>query len=253
MHTMLDKESELELTENIVSVVDNWPKSGVIEFCNFSAYYKEECKPAIDSINLMIRSGEKVGIVGRTGSGKSSLAMSLMKFFTLSSGQILIDGIDISTISLDQLRSEIIIIPQDVALFTDTIRFNLDPGNEFKDCQLIECLNEITHQGLNMSSGERQLICLVRALLRRKRILILDEATATMDYKTHQFMQSLIDRYFVDTTVITIAHRLEAVMNCDRIIVLSDGHIIETGKPCHLIEDENSFASQLKSIETKAN
>ncbi|CAG2121467.1 unnamed protein product, partial [Medioppia subpectinata] len=251
MHEMIDRKSEVKSGDEIVPIVKSWPKTGDIEFCNFSAFYKKECKPALNSINLIIRSGEKIGIVGRTGSGKSSLAMSLMNFFTISSGKILVDGIDISSISLDRLRSEILIIPQDIALFSDTLRFNLDPNNEYEDKQLIECVNEVrpnflskftdgldtelTHQGLNLSSGERQLICLVRALLRRKRILILDEATANMDYKTDHFVHSLIEKYFQNTTIITIAHRLDAVMNCDRIIVLSDGNIIESGKPRHLI------------------
>jgi ABC-type multidrug transport system fused ATPase/permease subunit len=202
-------------------------------------------------------------------SGKSSLTLALFRVFKQTSGRIMIDGIDISSLSLHELRSKLTIIPQDPTLFTGSLRFNLDPFDQYSDQQLIDSLSEVhlssfysqlsdglSHQiesnGENMSAGQKQLIYLARTLLRETKILILDEATANIDNQTDSYIQSVIKKHFKNCTILTIAHRLNTVINCDRIIVLSHGSIVESGKPQHLLSDKNSifynFLEETKSF-----
>ena len=199
----------------------------------------------------------KVGICGRTGAGKSSLTMALFRIIEPVSGSIIIDGKDISRIGLHDLRSRLTIIPQDPILFTGSIRFNLDPTGLQSDQSLwtaleqsnlknhIESLGkgldyEIAEGGSNFSVGQKQLICLARAILRKTKILVLDEATAAIDMETDDLIQNTIRLAFNDCTVITIAHRLNTIQDSDAIAVLSNGKLIEYDNPSILLNQNNS-------------
>lgn len=204
---------------------------------------------------------EKIGIVGRTGAGKSSIAQSLFRM-AHNDGQILIDDIDIHTIGLHDLRKRISIIPQDPILFSGTLRYNLDPFGERTDDELWMALDQVELKsvvmalrgaidcqvqdgGSNFSVGQRQLICLARAILRNNKILILDEATANVDSQTDALIQETIRSRFAECTVITIAHRLNTIMDSDKVLVLDAGKIVEYGHPFELIESSNGFFKQL--------
>ncbi|KAF8778431.1 Multidrug resistance-associated protein 1 like [Argiope bruennichi] len=200
---------------------------------------------------------EKVGIIGRTGAGKSSITLALFRIVEPVSGTIFIDDIDITKIGLHNLRSKLTIIPQDPVLFTGNLRINLDPNNEHSDDEIWESLEKsylknfvsnlnegleynIEEGGANLSAGQRQLVCLARALLKNSKILVLDEATASVDMETDSLIQNTIRTAFTDRTVITIAHRINTVLDYDKIVVLENGNIIEVGNPTNLLEDQNS-------------
>ncbi|CAN8001213.1 unnamed protein product [Ixodes hexagonus] len=232
----------------------DWPKHGVITFVNFSARYREELRPCIRDVNIEFLASEKVAIVGRTGAGKSTLTLALFRIIEASKGSILIDGVDISTVGLHDLRSRLTIIPQDAVLFSGTLRMNLDPEEQYKDTdvwQVLERVNlkgrfaeglktVISEGGTNISVGQRQLVCLARAVLKSTKILILDEATAAVDVETDALIQRTIKTVFRDSTVLTIAHRLNTVLDSDRIVVMADGEVIEVGSPESLLADTDS-------------
>ncbi|CAK8685023.1 unnamed protein product [Clavelina lepadiformis] len=258
-----------ESSDFSVTPQPTWPNFGIIEFKNVNLRYRNGLPLALENITFEVKQGEKIGIVGRTGSGKSSLTTALFRLVELDSGTILIDGIDISMVSQRSLRSKLSIIPQDPVLFSGTVRYNLDPFNELPDDDIWNALEQtclksliakfpdklgapVVENGNNFSVGERQLICLARALLRRSKILILDEATAAVDNETEAMVHDMIEKVFSDCTVLTIAHRLPSVAFCDRVMVLDAGKLVEFDCPKKLMQVADSkFAKLLSSFQAK--
>ncbi|XP_019762197.2 multidrug resistance-associated protein 1 [Dendroctonus ponderosae] len=237
---------------------ETWPENGQLDFKNFSVKYRAGLDLVLKGISFHIKGGEKVGIVGRTGAGKSSLTLGLFRIIEAAHGQILIDNKDIADIGLHDLRSRLTIIPQDAVLFSGSLRMNLDPFDKYSDKDVWNSL-ELAHlkeftKGLsgglshivseggdNMSVGQRQLVCLARALLRKTKILILDEATAAIDLETDDLIQKTIRTAFADCTVLTIAHRLNTIIDSDRVLVLDQGKIAEFNTPKVLLDDKTSI------------
>ncbi|EGZ11447.1 hypothetical protein PHYSODRAFT_338156 [Phytophthora sojae] len=230
-----------------------WPNVGTITFENVVFSYKQGGNPVLKGLSFDIRNNEKIGIVGRTGAGKSSLTMALFRINELVSGRILIDGVDIATMPLRTLRSHLSIIPQSPVLFKGSLRAYMDPFDEFTDADIWAALEkvdmkaqvsalegqlayELSENGENFSVGERQMLCMARALLTRSRIVVMDEATASIDHATERKLQEMIKRDFQDATVLTIAHRLGTVLDSDRIMVLSDGRVVEFDSPRNLVK-----------------
>ncbi|KAI3839548.1 hypothetical protein MKX03_028568 [Papaver bracteatum] len=242
--------------------VPSWPNVGRVEFQDLKIRYRLNAPIVLQGITCTFEGGHKIGIVGRTGSGKSTLIVALFRLVEPLSGKIIIDGIDITTIGLRDLRSRLGIIPQDPTLFNGTVRYNLDPLEQHTDqeiwevlgkCQLRETVQEKEHglgssvqqDGVNWSMGQRQLFCLGRALLRRSQILVLDEATASIDNATDSILQKIIRTEFASCTVITVAHRIPTVMDNTMVLALSDGKIIEYDEPLKLMKDDGSLFAQL--------
>ncbi|XP_044597659.1 multidrug resistance-associated protein 1 isoform X3 [Cotesia glomerata] len=242
----------------------DWPSEGRVEFRDYKVRYREGLDLVLNGLSFSVNGGEKVGIVGRTGAGKSSLTLSLFRIIEAAEGKIFIDGIDISELGLHALRARLTIIPQDPVLFSGTLRLNLDPFDVHTDEQIWQALEHahlkafaktlpnglmylVSEGGDNLSVGQRQLICLARALLRKTKILILDEATAAVDLETDDLIQRTIREEFKDCTVLTIAHRLNTILDSDRVIVLDKGVITEFDKPENLLQKPTSaFYSMAK-------
>lgn len=239
----------------------NWPQKGEITLNNVELFYADNEPPVLKSLSCTIKPQEKVGIVGRTGAGKSSIITALFRL-TEPKGVIVIDGVSVTEIGLHDLRRKISIIPQDPILFTGSVRKNLDPFSDHKDAELWEALEEVqlksavlempegletklSEGGSNFSMGQRQLVCLARAILRRNRVLILDEATANVDPTTDGLIQETIRKKFSDCTVLTIAHRLNTIMDADRILVLDAGRIMEFDEPHILLQNEKGMLYQM--------
>lgn len=278
----------------------NWPSQGNVEFINYSTRYRADLKPVLRNVTFSIRAGERVGIVGRTGAGKSSLALALFRGLEADEGKIIIDEIDIGLIGLQDLREAITIVPQDPTLFTGTLRSNLDPFGLLTDEEIFTTLRQvqlieapkhsvssedgrtknhdaptllasldgsaegdsldltkkitntrenaniftdlsspIAESGSNLSQGQRQLLCLARALLKSPRVLVMDEATASIDYATDAKIQETL-RAVKDSTIITIAHRLQTIVDYDKVLVLDKGEVVEYDAPWELLAKENS-------------
>jgi len=250
------------------NLLKDWPNNGVISFDKISFRYRENMPLALKNISFDIKDKEKIGIVGRTGAGKSSLATVLYRLGNVEKGSIKISGQDIKDIGLSNLRGNLSMIPQDPVLFIGTIRYNLDPFNKVKDEELWNVLEKahmknsvfnlplklesiVAENGSNFSVGERQLICMARALLRKNKILILDEATAAIDPQTDSKIQDMIKEAFSDCTVLTIAHRLNTIMHCDRILVMDKGEIAEFESPSTLLEKDSFFKSMVLAANVK--
>jgi ABC-type multidrug transport system fused ATPase/permease subunit len=236
----------------------SWPRTGVIEFSNYSVRYREGLDLALRDISFKVEDGEKIGIVGRTGAGKSSLTLSILRLLEPAGGKIEIDGEDITMMGLEDLRSKLTIMPQDAVLYAGSVRSNIDPFLAYDDDTLWKALeishlkaaisalkdglsSEVSEGGSNFSAGQRQLLCLTRAVLRKTKILILDEATAACDLDTDDLIQKTIRNVFADTTVLTIAHRINTIMDSDRIMVLDEGKIAEFDSPANLIANPESI------------
>ncbi|KAJ2781309.1 hypothetical protein GGI15_003253 [Coemansia interrupta] len=241
---------------------ESWPEHGSVEFVNYSTRYREDLDLVLRGVSFKVLPKQKVGIVGRTGAGKSSLTLALFRIIEAAGGQILIDGQDISQFGLRDVRSKLSIIPQDPVLFAGTIRRNLDPFGDYSDAEIWNALNhahlsetirtkgsglesEVTQGGDNFSVGQRQLICLARALLKRAKVLVLDEATAAIDNSTDAIIQETIRSEFKECTVLTIAHRLNTVMDSDMILVVDDGIVAEYDTPKSLLKNKDSLFSRL--------
>ncbi|KAF5281256.1 hypothetical protein FQA39_LY05142 [Lamprigera yunnana] len=246
-YSAIEMEALQEEKERIES---DWPNNGHIQFVNVSLKYLPDSDYVLQNINFTIEPLEKIGIVGRTGAGKSSLIAALFRLTDVE-GSVFIDSIDTKNLSLHQARSNLSIIPQQPILFSGSVRKNLDPFDEFDDEVLWKALeevelkdtianslsglnSEISEGGSNLSVGQRQLVCLARALLRNNKILILDEATANVDHITDALIQNTIRKNFTQCTVLTIAHRLDTIIDCDKILVMSEGRVVEFDHP-HLL------------------
>ncbi|KAF5731576.1 Multidrug resistance protein ABC transporter family [Tripterygium wilfordii] len=240
----------------------SWPEVGIICFKNLQIRYAEHLPSVLKNINCTFHGRKKVGVVGRTGSGKSTLIQAIFRIVEPREGSIIIDGVDICNIGLHDLRSRLSIIPQDPTMFEGTVRGNLDPLMQYSDHEVWETLDKcqlgdlvrakeekldttVIENGENWSVGQRQLFCLGRALLKKSSILVLDEATASVDSATDNVIQKIISQEFKDRTVVTIAHRIHTVIDSDFVLVLHDGRIAEYDTPAKLLEREDSFFSKL--------
>lgn len=244
----------------------DWPPSGAISFADAGMRYRAGLPLVLKGLTVEIKAGSKVGVVGRTGAGKSSLLLVLLRLIEPEQGtKLSIDGIDALRIGLRDLRSRISIIPQDPVLFTGTVRFNLDPFQAHSDAEVWDAIKrahlhdqivdrpgqlsaEVDEAGKNFSMGERQLLCLGRALLRNSRILLLDEATSAVDQHTDKLVQETIREAFAQCTVLTIAHRLDTIIDYDRVLVLAQGEVVEDDTPAELLNIEKYPSGLFKAM-----
>ncbi|XP_031156165.1 ATP-binding cassette sub-family C member 9 isoform X2 [Sander lucioperca] len=266
VNSFLGTESEnYEGSMDASQVPENWPQNGEIKIQELCVRYDPMLKPVLKHVNMFIEPGQKVGICGRTGSGKSSLSLAFFNMVDIFEGKIVIDGIDICKLPLQTLRSRLSIILQDPVLFSGSIRFNLDPERTCTDDRLWEALEiaqlknmvkalpggldaVVTEGGENFSVGQRQLFCLARAFVRKSSILIMDEATASIDMATENILQKVVMTAFADRTVVTIAHRVHTILTADLVIVMKRGNILEYDKPETLLEQEDGmFASFVRA------
>lgn len=294
-------------SEDAVKAEASWPQQGKIEFKDVELRYRPNTNLVLKKLNFEVTPGHKVGVVGRTGAGKSTLSMALTRIVELADGKIEIDGQDISKLPIADLRNQITMIPQDPVMFSGSLRFNLDPFDEAGDDRITELIKKagleyllegkskveleeerkalakklemqgseeseegstaeateedkevkeeddegkglkfkVKEEGKNLSVGERQLICIIRAILRSNRIVILDEATANIDVVTEQTIQKLIDEEFKGATVICIAHRLNTIIRSDRVLVMGEGRALEYDSPQSLMANSESVFSQM--------
>ncbi|KAJ2800320.1 hypothetical protein H4R20_004108, partial [Coemansia guatemalensis] len=267
--THLERATEYaELTPEADDVIEDhrpkeaWPKQGMVEFKDYSMRYRDGLDLSLKDLSFCVQPGQKVGIVGRTGAGKSSLTLALFRIIEAAGGQILLDGEDISKYGLFDVRSKLSIIPQDPVLFAGAVRENLDPFNSYSDQDIWRALEQahladyirskderlefmVSQSGENFSVGQRQLICLARALLKHAKVLVLDEATAAIDKETDAIIQQTIRSEFRDCTVLTIAHRLNTVIDSDMVLVIEDGQLAEYDTPHNLLANNDSILSKL--------
>ncbi|KAF2769287.1 putative ABC transporter [Teratosphaeria nubilosa] len=259
--TQLEEEAPLHLGD----VRPSWPEKGEIVFENVQMRYREGLPLVLKGLSMHVQGGERIGVVGRTGAGKSSIMSTVFRLVELSGGSITIDGVNIATVGLHDLRSRLAIIPQDPTLFRGTIRSNLDPFDEHTDLELWNALRQadlvgaeqelgdeggrihldtaVEDEGLNFSLGQRQLLALARALVRGSQIIVCDEATSSVDFETDQKIQRTIVRGFKGKTLLCIAHRLKTIIGYDRILVMDQGNVAELDSPINLYHQGGIFRS----------
>ncbi|KAF5092373.1 hypothetical protein D0Z03_002899 [Geotrichum reessii] len=266
----LESEASFHISETAPE--PSWPSEGKINFHHVYMAYQPTLPPVLKDLNISVGKGEKIGICGRTGAGKSTIMHALYRMTELSSGKIEIDGIDIATLGLHELRSRLSIIPQDPVLFQGTVRSNIDPFGTANDTDLWNALRRswlldsteynkiqngtatsnvkfhldepVIDDGANFSLGERQLLALARALVRNTQILILDEATSSVDFHTDNKIQTTISKEFAHCTILCIAHRLRTIINYDKILVLEAGEVVEYDSPLNLfLREDGVFRS----------
>ena len=250
----MEKDSD---NNNEILIDENWSKRGNIEFINYYASYRPNTPEILKNINLKIESGEKIGIVGKTGSGKSSLINALSRIIEPKSGNIIIDDVDIQNITLKILREKISILPQESFLIESNLRDNIDPLNKYADEDILKIIEdlrlfknldnqnklnfEIKENGKNLSTGEKKLICFARTIIKNNKIVIMDEVTSSLDTESKKIIIENIEKYLNNSTVIMITNQVEMLKKCDRIIVIDNGEIVEIGNYNKLIEDKNSL------------
>jgi len=245
----------------------DWPPRGAIEYRDVTMRYRPELEPALRGLNFAVSAGEKLGVVGRTGSGKSSIIVTLLRLTEVESGTVLVDGQDVRQMGLHTLRQRLAMIPQEPVLFgKTTLRRNLDPFGEHADSVVMEALakvqmdskesvpdgldTEVQEGGAPFSVGQRQLLCLARAVLRRSRIILLDEATASVDNETDTLIQRTVRETFQESTVLCIAHRIRTIMDSDKILVMGAGVCQEFGAPQELLATKGS---QFRALAEESN
>ena len=251
---------ELPASTQLDKEIQTFPQQGKVEFINYSAKYRPETELVLKNVNVCILPGEKIGVVGRTGSGKSTMCLCLFRILEAHSGCIKIDNIDISKLGLNFLRENLTVIPQEPTLIEGTLRDNVDPSNTYNDNQIINALEEVglgslvkehtieyevLENGKNLSIGEKQLVCIARALLRKSKIILMDEATSSIDYKTEKVIQNTISKVLEGSTVITIAHRINTIINYDKILVMANGEVVEFDTPENLLKNKKGLFSEL--------
>ena len=263
-HYGVDLEEEAPL--HTIEMRNSWPEKGEIIFNNVDMRHRENLPLVLHGLSMHIKGGERVGIVGRTGAGKSSIISALFRLMEISGGSIMIDGIDISRIGLFDLRSRLTIVPQDPVLFQGTVRSNLDPFQKHTDMELWSTLRQtgliqedtkseerrdegrrvhldsvVEQDGLNFSLGQRQLMALARALLRDSNIIVCDEATSSIDMESDEKIQLTLAAGFRGKTVLCVAHRLRTIIGYDRICVVDAGQIVQLDTPANLYRQEDSI------------
>jgi ABC-type multidrug transport system fused ATPase/permease subunit len=265
-YTSIPSEAPLVIKDNRPD--RSWPSFGEVHIQDLQVQYAPHLPLVLRGLTCTFTAGAKTGIVGRTGSGKSTLVQTLFRLIEPVAGQILIDNINISLIGIHDLRSRLSIIPQDPTMFQGTVRSNLDPLEEYTDEQIWEALDmcqlgdevrkkegkldsTVTENGENWSMGQRQLVCLGRVLLKKSKILVLDEATASVDTATDNIIQQIVNQHFTDCTVISIAHRITSILDSDMVLFLSEGLIEEYDSPKKLLKDKSSSLAHLVAEYTR--
>jgi len=263
--TDLPAERMLEYTDRDPAPPGDWPQKGCVTFAGVDLRYQRHLPLVLKEVSFAAEGGTKVGLVGRTGSGKSTTLLALFRLVEAEAGQILIDGVDIQRLRLEDVRSKLTIIPQDPLLFQGTIRSNLDPFDQFTDAMIWSALKQsnmhdriadepmkleapVAEGGGNFSVGQRQLLCLTRAILKDAKILCLDEATASVDRETDRLIQQTIRDTFSKCTILTIAHRLQTIADYDKIVVMDAGHVGEAGSPRELLEKKGLFYAMAQEL-----
>ena len=256
----LPSEKSME-TDPSIGLPPSWPSQGQVTFEEVSLRYRPGLPLALKGLSFAVAPGERCGIVGRTGAGKSTISVALFRLVEMESGRVVIDGYDTSTMGLSDLRSRLSIIPQDPFLFAGTLRECIDPFNQASEDEVLESLRavrlcqagegpevlsrRVEEGGTNYSVGERQLLCLARALLAKPKVLMMDEATASVDGETDAFIQAMLRERFQQTTLLTVAHRLNTIMDYDKVLVMDNGKAVEFGTPTDLLDAPNGVFTEL--------
>lgn len=254
-----EKPKKLEIDDKLMKI--NWPNEGKIKFENYSVRYRTNTDIVLKKINFEVLQGEKIGVVGRTGSGKSTIGLSLLRILEPLSGSIYIDSQDISIIGLNILRTKITLIPQEPVILEGTIKYNVDPFNKATNLEILNIFKEIgldfdgneilnkkvSQNGDNISSGEKQLIQLARGIIQNNQIIVTDEATSNIDYEKEEKIDKYLEKIWKNKTILSISHRIKPMMKYDKILVLDNGEVADFDSPSNLLKKENSIFSQLYS------